>query len=540
MANGLEIQTYHVRSNQSSSCVARALDCLLIAVVFAAFAASPPPDVNEAHYLTKARQFWQPDWLPHDLFVASSFAHWVFYATLGWLTIAMDFDSAAWVGRVIGWLLLAIGWEALATALILPRIGKIVSAVSFVALVQVCNLSGEWIVGGIESKVPAYALVLFALSRAARNDWCWVWPILGLASGFHVLVGGWSFLSCLLVRVVRCKQEPIIGNEIGAIAVGLIMVVALGIVPSVVADFGVDQMTRSLAATVYVRERISHHLYFWDFSRGSLLGFGLLVVIWRELARGDGGSPPIGVLHAFAAASLVWTAGGIALSFLASWTWSQAVSEFLLRFYWFRMADVALPIAVAMGATSLLRLRSAVGVGLSIAALVVCIITVSDRWRDGRPPADRQSLPSYPDNIVRTRETHKNWVRVCQWIATQTPSDAIFLTPRQQQSFTWYSGRSEFVNWKNIPQDARSIVVWRDRMTVAYGPSWTELQLPFIPREEWGMWLRSLGVDYVVMEQGLWIDLIAAGPTAPLKLVFPADSSEQTTYVVLKVDQLAD
>ncbi len=510
-----------------------------MALVFAAFAAGPPPDVNEAHYLIKARQYWEPEWLPHDLFASSSFAHWLFYVTFGWLTVAFNLDAAAWIGRVIGWLLLAIGWESLTSALGIRRIDKISSAICFLALAHVCNLSGEWIVGGIEAKVPAYALVLFALSRAVKENWRWVWPVLGLASGFHVLVGGWSFLACLTVRCVHRQQTLITGKEIGSFVIGIILATVLGIAPSIIADIGIDQATRSIAATVYVRERISHHLYFWDFSRGSLLGFGLLVFVWRETARIEA-RHRLAILHTFAAASLLWTAGGFALSCLANWSWSQAFAEFLLRFYWFRLSDFALPMAAVLGASRLLRLRKGLGIGLSIAALAVCVFTVAERWRDGRPGADRQSLPSYPESIIRTRETHENWVRLCHWIAEQTPSDAIFLTPRQQQTFTWYSGRSEVVNWKNIPQDARFIVAWRARMTAAYGPNWSELQLSIIPRDQWRMWLSSFGVHYVVIEQGLWRDLFATGPTAPLKLVYPTDPNSQTTYVVLEVDQLAE
>ena len=291
----------------------RAVDCLLIGLVFAAFASGHAPDVNEAHYLTKARQFWQPDWLPQDLFLASSFPHWLFYVTFGWLTVVFDFVAAAWIGRILGWLMLAIGWEALANAFELTRMAKIASAIALIALVQVGNLSGEWLVGGIEAKIPAYALVFFALSRAVRDEWRWVWPALGVACGFHVLVGGWSFSVCLIARATIGRRQRGNGPELVLVLCGLVLAVGLGVLPSLIADLGVDQVTRKMAARIYVRERIGHHLYFWDFSRTSILLFALLVFGWRELTR-ESRERRLALLHCFAAAAVALTLGGIGLS----------------------------------------------------------------------------------------------------------------------------------------------------------------------------------------------------------------------------------
>ncbi|MBL9124268.1 MAG: hypothetical protein JNG90_11595, partial [Planctomycetaceae bacterium] len=41
---------------------------------------------------------------------------------------------------------------------------------------------------------------------------------------------------------------------------------------------------------------------------------------------------------------------------------------------------------------------------------------------------------------------------------------ALFLTPRLTQTFKWYAGRAEVVNLKDVPQDARSIVDWWQRL----------------------------------------------------------------------------
>jgi len=55
------------------------------------------------------------------------------------------------------------------------------------------------------------------------------------------------------------------------------------------------------------------------------------------------------------------------------------------------------------------------------------------------------------------------WREICDWVASHTPADACFLTPRGAASLTWRTGRREVVGWKNSPQDARSLVEWRQR-----------------------------------------------------------------------------
>jgi hypothetical protein len=57
-----------------------------------------------------------------------------------------------------------------------------------------------------------------------------------------------------------------------------------------------------------------------------------------------------------------------------------------------------------------------------------------------------------------------DWIDICDWIVEHTEQDDIVLTPRSAATFKWYSGRPEVATWKDVPQDARSIVEWWDRM----------------------------------------------------------------------------
>ena len=138
-------------------------------LVYGAIAA-PIPAVNEPHYLTKARHFWQPEWCANDFFLASPNAHTVFFATTGWLTQWLSFEQTAWVGRTVTMLVLAVGWVSVVSTLLPRRASPLLACWVFLAFQSCGNLSGEWLVGGIEGKVFAYGLLFAALGQLLRGD----------------------------------------------------------------------------------------------------------------------------------------------------------------------------------------------------------------------------------------------------------------------------------------------------------------------------------------------------------------------------------
>ena len=62
----------------------------------------------------------------------------------------------------------------------------------------------------------------------------------------------------------------------------------------------------------------------------------------------------------------------------------------------------------------------------------------------------------------------KEWQDMCRWIKENTEPAAKFWIPRDGQTFKWHAQRSDIGTWKNIPQDAGSIVKWRTSMDDLY------------------------------------------------------------------------
>ena len=175
-------------------------------LLFGAIAA-PVPGVNEPHYLSKSRHYWQPKWCERDFFLASPNAHSVFYATIGGLTQFGSFDQAAWAGRAISNFVLAWGWTQAFSLLFFTRWGPLWTAWLYLALAACGNFSGEWLVGGVEGKVLCYGFLLAALGEVLQHR-----PILaamwaGLAVSFHPVVGLWGVLAFVLSQGIQHVWE---------------------------------------------------------------------------------------------------------------------------------------------------------------------------------------------------------------------------------------------------------------------------------------------------------------------------------------------
>jgi hypothetical protein len=291
---------------------------------------------------------------------------------------------------------------------------------------------------------------------------------------------------------------------------------------------------------------LSHHLYVWDFARANFVRFGLVILIWREFSRARATSGRA-VVDAFAVGSLVVSAGGIALSSL---DFDPDLVTSLLRFYWFRVADFAIPLAATVAlvhaATETSEpvravspwVRRWVAGGLLAIGLAWFVIHAWQQLSSRVSGSDRQSLPAYPDSSQRTEQTRKNWRRVCEWIRDHTPRDALFLTPRFQQTFKWHAQRAEYVNWKDIPQDARRVVEWSRRMSQAYGPNGQEPTALWLDEDSFRELVRAHRIRYVVAEQWHYHARLSEAWVGRLTRVYPEDPRRQTTYVVLSTESL--
>lgn len=493
-------------------------EIVLIFAVFFVHGAVPAPDVNEPYYLGKAIHFWNPDWAPGDFFLDSADTHSVFYFTFGWLSLLLPPAVLAWTGRLLTWGLLAWAWRRLSAAVVPRPWCSVLTAALMVCLVEQFNMAGEWIVGGVEAKGFSYVLVLLGIEAIVRNRWNHVWLFLGAAAAFHAIVGGWSVVAAAVAWLVLGKDRPALRSMVPALLGGLVLALP-GLIPSLLLNSGTDAETIRAANQIYVYERLAHHLSITQIPGRYIFRFVLLLAIWIVLRLQTSEDKTLRRLQAFVTGSLAIMLLGIAITPLASFDSSLCAA--MLRFYWFRLSDVAVPLGVAIGAASFIsHIAGKRRVFWSAVVIVVASVHVGvhavERAIPTPPRADR--LPNY---IA--------WRQACDWVASsgEIPPGARFITPRMAQTFKWYAGRPEVGNWKEIPQDARTMVQWWRRMCDMHSTdskvSWRRWRWSLA--ELGAMRLRQLGTDYDA-------DYVItfARPRLPLEVVY-----ENRTYIIYRL-----
>jgi hypothetical protein len=535
-------------------------EIVLLAIFFALAAGQRAPDVNESHYLCKAKHFWDQSYCPGDIFLSSSFSHLAFYVSTGWLTKLVSLSTYAWIGRIATWIFLAAGWRAICKQLFSVPLISAVTGIFFVILNERLHLAGEWVVGGFEAKGIAYGFVLFAIASLLKRNWQWVWPLLGCASAFHVLVGGWATIAagaCLLYSMVAPSvREPGGSVSFGQIvkiqAVPLLigfLIALVGILPPLMAESFSPH--KAAANAVYVNERVAHHVNFSSFPIAYVGRFAILILLWQVFSRWFYKSGfldrtlfyRVKMLEVFALMTLVFSFAGLLLSGLAEQGGDVAVfANQFLRFYCFRLADVAVPASLALVTGCILSrwisdrgdFPHQVCSGIFMGCILVAGATmVQENHADGRPNADVRTLRSDPIDAERTGQIYRNWRKACGWISKNTDHDAVFITPAQQQTFKWYAGRTEVCCWKDVPQDPDTMAKWRKRIQLLVEPQRESDLGVFVYSDEqiWEMAGRFGATHLLTLQQSA--ELISE-PTG-FKQVYPADPKARTTFAVFEL-----
>lgn len=461
--------------DQKSTWLTACAEIALIVTLFFVLAGTPPPDVNEAHYVAKAKHYWNPAWCATDHFLNSADAHLVFYWTFGWLTLFFDLPTVTWIGRAITWLLLAWSWRRLSVTILPSTLYSVLTAALFATLMRWGHMAGEWVIGGVEAKGFAYVLIWLAFESVLKARWRRAIVMLGAASAFHPIAGGWALVALAIAwRITDQPSRPTLRDLFPSLVLAALLAM-FGLVPGLALSWSVPSEIASEANRIYVFERLSHHLLIHSLPHLFIARHTALLVAWLGLwyrLKGDSSrlATRFNMLSKIVFGAVVIALAGIVLD--QSLLYFRAIAASILRYYWFRLSDVMLPVGVTFGLAcwlQQLKWRESNEYSWLLAAMLL-VLSVSvghvvyEHLDDPRPGAISQSLPGEQLSREAKMARFQAWTRVCEWIQNNTPPDAVFLTPRQQQTFQWYAGRSEVVSAKNFPQDAAGIVEWRQRL----------------------------------------------------------------------------
>jgi hypothetical protein len=305
-------------------------------------------------------------------------------------------------------------------------------------------------------------------------------------------------------------------------------------------NWGTDWQTVREANVIQVYDRLPHHLLPSDFTDGFISRHVFLWILFLLLWRTTRGSAGDARFRWFVAATIGLSLVGLGFGATAGIAGRDSaigtLAASVLKYYWFRMADIIVPLGVAIVGVQyvveFIERTPKIGRWLLVALILLSLGDLASQTRHvpGLTTLAEAKAPK-ADRFVE----HDDWVDVCRWAREHTPAGTVFITPRLSHTFCWYSDRGEVVTWKNVPQDARSIVEWWRRMRDVYeiNPSDSE--------NRWCTSLAQLGIERlnaVATKYGAQyavVALLADQPRLPLEPVYA-----NASYAVYRVGSAKD
>ncbi len=463
----------------------------------------PIPGINEPHYLGMARAEWDPQWCRGDMFLASAKPHRAFYLAIGWLTHWLSLEQTAIAGRMVSLGLVAWGWSKLARALDLDVVGALLSATVLLAIQSTGSWSGEWLIGGVESKVFAYGFVFagWGALLAGRVNAAGLW--LGLATTLHPVVGAWATIATLAgiawrwwTDAARAARSNVPLPRLPFMLIPTLwwfVAAAPGIGWALPVLRSADAATSQLADFIQVSYRLAHHLDPWTFPRESHLFFGGLIVLWLLATLTTRLSDRDRLLEAITTAAILFGLAAMGLTYgVRPWTFPptevQQLQLKLLKFYPFRLADLMSAVIVAVtvgrvwGVWNQRRLPAAM---LSLILLSAAILL---------PGRDRT-----PGGL--TGSSRADWIAALRWINEHTPPDSLLLATNEDFAVKWWAERAEYVNFKDCPQDAAGVVEWNSRLLAYSAWATASLKDGAISRSDLADLRRRTGVTHLIVSR---------------------------------------
>jgi len=163
---------------------------------------------NESDILPFIKHYADSSWIRNDWYLnQNSIYRASFDFLLQPLFVLFSLPTATLLGRLFSYAVFAFGIDRLCSVLRLRT--------RFALFFVLFHLSyptlgaGEWMVGGLETKVFSYSCILLGLTEALRGKFRTTSVLMGLATAFHVLVGGYASAALLLAYFITRKSRSL-------------------------------------------------------------------------------------------------------------------------------------------------------------------------------------------------------------------------------------------------------------------------------------------------------------------------------------------
>jgi hypothetical protein len=434
--------------------------------------------VNELDILPFTRQHIDPSWMPEEFWLNQPGGYRLpFILLFGYLTTTVGFLGTSIIGRLVCYILISSG---------LVFLGRILGLRLLTLLVALCLFiypnpsqgaaAYEWLVGGVEPKSVAYGFLLLAIGFAITRRYRFMALNLGLATTFHVLVGGWATIAMVGWLGLRRRSDFSNLKRIGTtlLIYGLASAWAIWTVLShLLESTAAGEVSSSY---IYVFLRSPHHLnplswtwYAWGALITYLIIFGLSI-FW--LRRRQQQNPLSKYRNGQDLAE-------ITLFALIPFGFGVVIAPFdtegkILQYYPFRVGDILLPLTTCLLFAGVLQHSLTSSKAKIFQRFCLVLVSAVFVIQGSLFINNLQALSQFPSQQQGVTEA---WRDTFTWIRENTPKDALIVSPPVDlANFTWLTERATVGKFKQAPPTSASLIKWHQRLTDLSGGSslWTE------------------------------------------------------------------
>lgn len=467
---------------------------------------------NHSVYLIQPLREVQPELLKNDWWVTHTLQYHIVFNKLTAGLMRLGVEKPAFLMMYLGLVvLLHIGWLRIVRAVGLGVREYVLSVVLYYLSAGGTGLGtylflqdSSFLPGNVANIAMLWGIALWIERRIWRSALC-----LGVAGLFHlnhaiVAIGFFALFSSF-----ECWRRP--GKQVmWECIIGMIAICVLSmpnILPAAhVVLTGGEKLPLPEFVALYAKLRHPHHYDPVSWPIGLWISFlwviPLSVLGWRW-RRSPGADR--------AAAAFLFFMAILAVAFVFAGVWF--VSESLIQMSLFRFSIypkllscigaaavllderiyririirwglIALPALILGGLLGMLILRPASAGGmfvklnwppllLFVGAMSVAVVFVSFRARVHGVLAALLGIALALGLVWRNwlglklaveDRADADYLALCDWARQNTPVDALFLVPPNEQLFRFHARRAIIVNFKNVPQLSTEMPQWRDRL----------------------------------------------------------------------------
>ena len=371
----------------------------------------------------------KPNWHINLQFPSSFLFNWL----LGFFLEGSNPFKIIIIGRIISFLLISYSYRLLTKAL---KLNLFLSTVSFFFFLYFFGNgigdAGEWIVGGLESKVIAYSFAIISLASFLKKRYKTSFLFSGLSLSVHLLVGAYNIFCLIPLLVIIAKSNR----------TQFFMLLKASIYFFITGIIGVSEILSSLTNNtskevlergwdIYVNIRVPHHLI-PDFSTKTWVLLILLTIVNLYFIKNKETIKKLLAYYALFSV-LILLIGLIIFHFFDS---------HYLRFYFFRFSDVILPLI------SILLLLSTISTAKYIIALAISCFVIPKSVQKSNIK-EIVNKTSYDINHIKEK-TEKD-KQMTRWILNNTNENNLFIIPPENLYFRLNTQRNIFISWWMLP-----------------------------------------------------------------------------------------